>query len=227
MEQTTTKRIKEYDIAKGIGILLVVIGHALPTDSYWRVFIYSFHMPLFFFLSGLVMKDATSKTIKESFLEEKKLIASYLFWSGLYFVFDVIVRFLILKAIGVNTLFWDVYQTLTLFGISVLWFLASLMLGKVFTKFIALKINTDRNRTIAAIIIFAISGTLAYFIPHIDSGAMRLLYYPVAMIVRTVLMGSFILLGYSIKNNIPPLIEKVEILSGGGTAQLLLYCCWF
>ncbi len=44
-------------IAKGIGIILVVIGHFDPAGSpaYWlgmRLVIYSFHMPLFFVLSG-------------------------------------------------------------------------------------------------------------------------------------------------------------------------------
>ncbi len=44
-------------IAKGIGISLVVIGHFYPQSSppYWatgRDIIYSFHMPLFFLLSG-------------------------------------------------------------------------------------------------------------------------------------------------------------------------------
>ncbi len=57
------KRIAETDIAKGIGIILVVIGHAFPDStqlvsgsfSYilYRM-IYSFHMPFFFFVSGLV-----------------------------------------------------------------------------------------------------------------------------------------------------------------------------
>jgi len=44
-------------IAKGVGIILVVIGHFDPIESprYWldlRAVIYSFHMPLFFVLSG-------------------------------------------------------------------------------------------------------------------------------------------------------------------------------
>jgi len=53
------------DYAKAIGIILVVYGHVarglvksgiLPNSSYFHAvddFIYSFHMPLFFFLSGL------------------------------------------------------------------------------------------------------------------------------------------------------------------------------
>jgi len=49
-----SKRIEYIDIARGIGILLVVLGH--NDFGYISLFgyklIYSFHMPLFFFLSG-------------------------------------------------------------------------------------------------------------------------------------------------------------------------------
>ena len=46
------KRIVEIDIAKGICILLMVIGHSGMT-GYAHNFIYSFHMPFFFFISGV------------------------------------------------------------------------------------------------------------------------------------------------------------------------------
>lgn len=46
------ERIKYIDIAKGIGILLVIIGHSFP-ESYIQRICYCFHMPLFFFISGL------------------------------------------------------------------------------------------------------------------------------------------------------------------------------
>lgn len=47
------------DIAKGLGIFLVVLGHSAlltrePNEA-WRV-IFSFHMPLFFFLAGMLLK---------------------------------------------------------------------------------------------------------------------------------------------------------------------------
>ncbi len=49
------KRKSFLDIIKGIGIILVVIGHVYSnaTVSYW---IYSFHMPLFFFAGGWLYK---------------------------------------------------------------------------------------------------------------------------------------------------------------------------
>jgi fucose 4-O-acetylase-like acetyltransferase len=48
-----TTRVGWIDFCKGIGIFLVVLGHILR-DVIAVDYIYSFHMPLFFFLSGLV-----------------------------------------------------------------------------------------------------------------------------------------------------------------------------
>jgi len=55
-----TKKIKLYwaDSAKGIGVILVILGHLLYQSNLQvlnRV-IYSFHMPLFFILSGYLQK---------------------------------------------------------------------------------------------------------------------------------------------------------------------------
>lgn len=54
------KYYKDMDIARGIGIFLVVLGHSFPDDkfnnnpiyTYIYKLIYSFHMPLFFIISG-------------------------------------------------------------------------------------------------------------------------------------------------------------------------------
>ncbi len=56
------KRIEYLDIAKGIGILLVVLGHNdLKTNfPFFYHFIYSFHVPLFFFLSGYFINTSIS-----------------------------------------------------------------------------------------------------------------------------------------------------------------------
>jgi fucose 4-O-acetylase-like acetyltransferase len=53
-----SKRIAYIDIAKGIGILLVVLGHSdlRAFAPILRIAVYSFHMPLFFFLSGMFFK---------------------------------------------------------------------------------------------------------------------------------------------------------------------------
>src|SRR5215217_3297443 len=53
-----SKRVQYVDIAKGIGIILVVMGHndfALISPFAHKL-IYSFHMPMFFFMSGMFFK---------------------------------------------------------------------------------------------------------------------------------------------------------------------------
>ena len=48
---TRTNRLKWLDIAKGISIILVVIGHT-SIPRFLSDFIWAFHIPLFFIASG-------------------------------------------------------------------------------------------------------------------------------------------------------------------------------
>lgn len=47
--KTVGKRLDWVDIAKGIAIILMVIGHEVENKSIYAL-IFSFHMPLFFIL---------------------------------------------------------------------------------------------------------------------------------------------------------------------------------
>ena len=63
-----SNRLTDIDIAKGMCIVLVVIGHYIPNNSpEWYLtlidVIYSFHMPLFMYASGLIY-HATKKPVK-------------------------------------------------------------------------------------------------------------------------------------------------------------------
>ena len=80
-------RIEQMDIARGMGILLVVLGHNHVCASGTAIFlsIYSFHVPLFFFLSGLFHKRQVSLT-KDICKRAKKLLLPY-FATGLAFAF--------------------------------------------------------------------------------------------------------------------------------------------
>lgn len=66
-----TDRNRAIDIARGLGILLVVLGHNplvwKDSGEPYRV-IFSFHMPLFFFLSGVFFNP--SKTLQETIREK-------------------------------------------------------------------------------------------------------------------------------------------------------------
>ena len=57
------KRIDYVDAAKGIAILLVVFAHCHHMNEIPRLgnLIYSFHMPLFFIVSGFFLKEMPIK----------------------------------------------------------------------------------------------------------------------------------------------------------------------
>ena len=71
---STAKRIEWIDVAKGLGLFLVVVGHAMTTpirDASFLCYaiytaIYFFHMPFMFYLSGrtfTAIKNSTTEYI--------------------------------------------------------------------------------------------------------------------------------------------------------------------
>lgn len=67
------QRDEVIDIVKGIGIIAVIVGHLTDVG---RQFIFSFHMPLFFFIAGLLYKPKSlRRSCKDDF---KRLIIPYL-----------------------------------------------------------------------------------------------------------------------------------------------------
>lgn len=89
-EPTFTARDATFDIAKGIGIILVVIGHSRIVLTEWHeIFrvIFSFHMPLFFFLSGIFIRQFDTVrqiiTLKANRLLKPYLSATLIFSVGI------------------------------------------------------------------------------------------------------------------------------------------------
>ena len=94
-----TARLDAMDSAKGIGILLVVFGHAwrgargaglLPDEALFRLVdyaIYAFHMPLFFFLSGLLFLETLQKYGTKPLMRGRltRLLWPMALWSWIFF----------------------------------------------------------------------------------------------------------------------------------------------
>lgn len=85
------------DTARAIGIVLVVIGHAPGVPSWLTQLIYSFHMPLFFLLSGYVVKAARMSESWRDWLQRtsRSLLLPYIIFfvlSWLYWLLASIPR---------------------------------------------------------------------------------------------------------------------------------------
>lgn len=67
------------DVSKGIGIILVVMGHMINHDIYLGTTIYSFHMPFFFLISGVFAKTYEKQKFIPFLLKNiKQLIIPFL-----------------------------------------------------------------------------------------------------------------------------------------------------
>ncbi|PAD22651.1 acyltransferase family protein [Terribacillus saccharophilus] len=137
------ERIAWIDTAKGIGILLVVFGHVWRglNDSTIKInsttyeiidrFVYGFHMPLFFFLSGLFLISWVNKNSYRYGLTAKALalLVPYLVWSLAQGAVNIVLSSFTNNALTLSELiynmfinpiaqFWFVYVLFLLFVIS-------------------------------------------------------------------------------------------------------------
>lgn len=83
---TAQKRIDWIDVAKGIGMICVILAHV--EESYVKVPLYTFHMPLFFFLSGYLF--STKSSFKEFFLNKcRRILIPYFVLGAILIAFDI------------------------------------------------------------------------------------------------------------------------------------------
>ena len=133
---TAIKRYDYMDIAKGIGILMVVWAHILLTGWTHRM-IYAFHMPLFFFLSGMLFKKEKYNTFVSFFVHRaKRLLLPYVIYSVVTWAFWAFFRYM--HHDEVSSYFKPLLQTLIAQGSgefivhnSALWFIPCLFLVEI------------------------------------------------------------------------------------------------
>lgn len=123
---TKQSRINWIDTIKGIAIIFVVLGHIDWGENPLCIWIYSFHMPLFFALSGMLLffSNGTKKDSPKSFVLRKLRNILYP-----YVTFSIIsLLYLYVFKKGVYTALVD---TIKLFGYGALWFLPTLFFSSL------------------------------------------------------------------------------------------------
>ena len=133
------KRIDYVDVFRGIGIIFMILGHMSFVTPHFDHYIHAFHMPMFYFASGLFFKTNLRIT---TYLKKltKQIILPYVFFATI-FSFIVVFR-------GEDTLQNVLSQVLTInnngFPIAgALWFLTSFYFSQVILYILKKKINDD------------------------------------------------------------------------------------
>lgn len=91
------ERIPSFDIMKGLAILLVIAGHIPGIPAWMKQWIYSFHIPLFFLLSGYFFKPA--QTFKDTFRKSaERLLVPIVISSAFILLYGI--------AVGIKNVSW-------------------------------------------------------------------------------------------------------------------------
>jgi fucose 4-O-acetylase-like acetyltransferase len=153
-----TKRLDYIDYTKGFGILLVILGHIYDTSNPIKIWLYSFHMPLFFIISGFFAKNIKFKVLfKKKF---KSLIIPYISFG------IITMGLMIVTNSGLNGEFKEyVYFFITGVGRDALWFLPCLFLIEVIFNII-IKIKNNKYKIFIVFILFLIGLCGAHFIKN-------------------------------------------------------------
>lgn len=92
-DNTINRKRKEYiDVLKGISILLVIVGHVNFANYMVKEYVYSIHMPLFFFSAGLVSRRHCNKkedTISFLIQKSSNFLIPYILWGLIYAKFSI------------------------------------------------------------------------------------------------------------------------------------------
>lgn len=86
----TKNRLLWIDTAKCLGIFLVVLGHQTIPEKF-SAWIYSFHMPLFFFLSGYIYNSNKLSFSELLVKKSRSLLVPYLFIATVSYLFWLLI----------------------------------------------------------------------------------------------------------------------------------------
>ena len=215
-----SKRIRYFDIAKGIAILCIVAGHMGFTASdgsrVVNYAVYLFHVPIFFILAGYFL--STKQTIGK-FLRSKsyRLLVPYFFTCGMILVgligfhlvtgstnppssFSSFTQFAVACLYGAGAGQDRLPDGVTVIG--AIWFLQALLIGLIEVR-ICLEIKQACPFVIVALFICAILTAPKVILPfNLQSGCVAGLYVYIGYLFRKKLLFSrtfnlpaFIILG--------------------------------
>lgn len=172
-----TKRLDWVDVAKGITILLMVVGHTSIPETISK-YIWSFHMPFFFFVSGVFYSEKKYKKFS-SLLKRRifTLLVPYVFFS-------------VVVMLGYyGTVYWNPKELYLGWSGYALWFIPVLFMSEMLLYPFAKFMNKTITKIIIIVLLLCLSKLLAMLEIHLPF-----------KIEAVSLSSSFLFMGYILKD---------------------------
>lgn len=161
MKKLSAERLNYLDSAKGFSILLVVLSHisnqfivGIDPLAKW---INSFDLPLFFIVSGFLISyknENGQKYIDVVFKKVRTIMYPYFTFSVIYLLFRLFIGIIKIK-FPLQEMYGIFIDTISLWGISTLWFLPTLFITEIIFILI-IKIKNSLKSIILILFLFAI-----------------------------------------------------------------------
>lgn len=237
MSRSAAKRqsLDHVDYAKAIGILLVVLGHVnlvIPKSDHTfyslvRI-IYSFHMPLFFVITGFLLgyKDSISKKDAVPALKAGRLfvrlMVPYFIYSAIYILVSYYRYGNADDHIGAM-----ITATWTTMGNAPLWFLATLFFARLVFHFLRYKLRLDARVIFAGTLYATLFAVKIYSILKKEGlMAERVIRFLTASFVRMIPAVFFITFGYLFFRYVDPKKKRRDLAYGLILGCILVVCCY-
>lgn len=150
------------DMAKGIAICLMVIGHCYSKDNFILTSIYAFHMPFFFIISGMLYADKWKNGVAVRILPLfRKLLVPYVVFELLFSLFVLILQRSQSAAKDLIEIFLK--TILPMIGTTVTWFLPCQLFVVLFAALVLRIARTKRS--VFGIASFIVLFALALLVP--------------------------------------------------------------
>lgn len=131
-------RLRYIDFTKGLAIILMIFGHTMSKINCLHIWIYSFHMPIFFIICGIIMcrkgRQKSYSLLKEKIIRRWYTLGiPYLFFGGVLILFYTILDLLDGQPIS---FFSRLLRVITFQGIDALWFIPVYCFSEIIMKII-------------------------------------------------------------------------------------------
>ena len=176
MEISQKTRWNYIDILKGIGIILVVLGHTDRISDDLLKWIFSFHMVLFFVVAGyLIGKQYRGEKVKEIALKRtaQKILLPYFWFSLFAIVWDAAGMIIGRPGYSIDSMIEKGRDFITGYGISVLWFLPAYFVAVVLYR--ALRSRLNYGLCLMSCILLSATYLLIEWVPAYALNAERVL----------------------------------------------------
>ena len=193
------KRIDYFDAAKGLGMFLIIWDHAsvLSNDviSVWGA---SFKVCLFFIISGMLVGMSDKKRKKKDTFKKlfRSLIIPYFIYSALSITMHISGLLVMHKKNVLSALWSDVFTTISFRGISALWFLPCIFIGRAIFELISYKDKKLPVKLIICILTFGFVYLNLFFFGRFEPSMNKHLLYPYITVMKGITAFLFICIGW-------------------------------